>query len=115
DRGNRYPLLAFVARTFDLYTIPPVAWEPYFDEVVAFLGERFDIEVDEELATVIAVQGFLLPRRNRTFPDELAMDHDWVEFVENHRAASRGRAIRRRLRSFGPGALEVTDPSDICG
>ena len=50
ERGNRYPLLAFVARMFDVYTMPPVAWEPFFDEMVDFLGDRYGMEVDPELA-----------------------------------------------------------------
>lgn len=114
ERGNRYPLLAFVARTFDLYTIPPVAWTPFFAEFTDFLEERFGIRDDIELATVIDVQVFLLPSRTRTFPAVLDMAHDWVEYVAHHRAVGRGQGTARAFASFGPGSLLVTDPGEIC-
>lgn len=112
-RGNRYPLLAFAARTFDLYTVPPVAWEPFLDEVIEFLGEQYGLELDSELATVVEVQRFVLPYRGRTFPATLEMAHDFVAYRANLRAVSQGRAIRRSLRAFGPGTLTASDPGDI--
>lgn len=114
ERGNRYPLLAFVARTFDLYTIPPGGWTPFFREFADFLEERFGIGLDPELAMVIDVQVFLLPSRNRIFPAALEMEHDWVEYVAHHRLVGRGLGEARPLADFGPGTLTVTDPGEIC-
>ena len=86
----RYPLLGFVARVFDIYTVPPVAWEPFFDEVVGFLSDRYDIELDSSLATVLSVQRFVLPARGRAFPETLELNHDYVEYRRDRAGARRG-------------------------
>jgi radical SAM superfamily enzyme YgiQ (UPF0313 family) len=109
----RYPLLGFVGRVFDMYTVPPVAWEPFFDEVVQFLADRYDIELDPALSTVIGVQRFVLPARGRRFPDTIELAHDYVAYRRDRTTLAEGEAPRR-LAEYGPGRLTVDDPNGVC-
>ena len=70
--------------------MPPVDWQPFFDEVVGFLSDRYDIELDSSLATVLSVQRFVLPARGRAFPETLELNHDYVEYRRDPRGARRG-------------------------
>lgn len=109
----RYPLLAFVARVFDLYTIPPVGWEPFYDEVVAFLGDTYGLALDSELAAVLTLQRALMPTRGRTYPIEVELEHDYVSWRRDLAAVGRGAAIRRPLKSYGPTTVSVDDPGEV--
>lgn len=111
---QRYPLLAFFARAFDLYTIPPVAWELYFMEVRDLLSARFGIEDDSALSSVIDLQISVLPRRGRRFPDVVCLAHDYPAYVEARRRAQRVGSTPPRLASFGSAELVIDDPAGIC-
>ncbi len=112
ERGNRFPLLAFVARMFDVYTVPPVAWEPFFDEVVDFVQETYGIEVDSAFASVLLAQQAVLPSRTRRYPLSVDLGHDVVAY-RNDRAGASGLAVRRPLSRYGPATLRVDDPHQI--
>lgn len=109
----RYPLLAFVGRVFDIYTVPPVAWEPFFDEVVDFLHAEYGLTLDGPLATVLSVQRAVLPARNRAFPDVIELEHDYVEYRRDRSSLADG-AVPSRLADYGPGRLQVSDPTGVC-
>ncbi len=111
---QRYPLLAFFSRAFDLYTIPPVAWELFFAEVRDLLGTRFAIPDDSALRCVSDLQIGLAPRRGRQFPDVVSLAHDYPAYVQARRAADRAGSTPQPLASFGPTELAVDDPTGIC-
>lgn len=110
---DRYPLLTWVGRYFDLITAPPGGWPPFYDEVVDLLDERHGIVRDEAMDTVLAVQLFLMPSRARRFPDRLELAHDYVAW---HRATSHGSGSAEvpRLVDLPPGELVVDDPAGVC-
>jgi hypothetical protein len=74
---------------------------------------------DDALDTVLAVQLALLPARDRRFPAEVPLAHDYVAWREQMLAA---RDVGHHdwpervasLRSFPPGVLTVDDPHQIC-
>lgn len=115
-----YPLLSWLLRTFDLHPVPPVGWEPFFEEVRAYLDERLEVPPSAALDVVLAVQQHLLPARGRSLPARLDLDHDYVAYYDD---ATRGlwadgepTTPSRPLASYGPGVLVVeADPSDLCG
>lgn len=106
---ERYPLLTWVGRYFDLVTAPPCGWPPFYDEVLDLLTARFGLDDDPELEVVLAVQLFLMPERGRRFPDTLALRHDYVEWLHD-----RQRGVTRRLGEYPPGELVVDDPLGVC-
>ncbi len=110
---SRYPLLTFVARVFDLYTIPPVGWEPFYDEVVDFLGDAYGLSLDSDLAAVFTLQRALMPTRGRDYPIEVELEHDYVSWRRDLAAVERGAAIRRSLKSYGPTTVSIDDPGDV--
>lgn len=114
ERDNRYPLLAFFARVFDEYTVPPVAWEPFFDEVIEFLTEQYGIEVDPPLASVLLAQQAVLPTRTRRYPLVVDLPHDVVAYRNDRtRPPENGLSVRRPLARYAPARLRVDDPLGI--
>jgi radical SAM superfamily enzyme YgiQ (UPF0313 family) len=114
SRGDRYPLLAFVARSFDVYTAPPVGWEPFYDEVAQFLQERYGLELSSDLADLLALQRALMPAHGRVFPEQVELLHDVEAYFADRRAERNELVIRRPLRRYPPAAITVRDPGDIC-
>jgi radical SAM superfamily enzyme YgiQ (UPF0313 family) len=114
SRGDRYPLLAFVARSFDVYTAPPVGWEPFYDEVAQFLQEQYGLELTAELADLLELQRALMPAHGRVFPERLELLHDVEAYFADRRAERHELVIRRPLRRYPPASITVTDPGDIC-
>jgi radical SAM superfamily enzyme YgiQ (UPF0313 family) len=111
DRGNEYPLLGCLARMSDLYTMPPVAWEPLFDEVLDLLGQQYDVVMDGDLRAVLDLQLALLPARGRRFPETVQLQHDVVAYVQDH--LERGTGPGRPLREYAPGHVVVDDPGGV--
>lgn len=110
---RRWPGLAWVGRYLDLFLLPPVDWEPFYDEVVSFLGERHGIAPGPGLRTVVEVQRALMPAPGRTFPHTVELEHDYVAWFRS--LPHTGPAQVAPLTSYGPGRLTVTDPDDVCG
>ena len=106
---ERYPLLTWVGRYFDLVTAPLCGWPPFYAEVVDLLADRFGLRDDPELDVVLAVQLFLMPERGRQFPARLPLAHDYVEWLHD-----RQHGTVRPLREYGPGELVVDDPVGVC-
>lgn len=109
-RGNRYPLVAFFGRLFDLYTMPPVAWEPFYDEIIQILQETFGIEVDSALRSIVDLHLALAPQRGRVFPTVVRLEHDFVSYRTDHLAGAEARP----LSSYGPAQISVDDPGQVC-
>ena len=109
--AGRYPLLTWVGRYFDLMTVPPGGWPPFYDEVVDLLADRHGIKRDDAMDTVIEVQEFLMPTRTRRFPDELELRHDYVAWY--HDTLAPGASVRP-LGEYEPGRLIVDDPAGVC-
>ena len=107
---ERYPLLTWVGRYFDLVTVPPGGWTPFYDEVIELLEARHGVAWSPAMGTVIAVQEFLMPTRQRQFPDSISLDHDYVTW---YRFTS-GDGTDVRLADLGPGELIVDDPAGVC-
>jgi len=110
---HRFPLVSFICRAFDLYTIPPVAWEPFYREVVDLLTELHPEIAGPGLDAALAVQLALIPTRGRSYPFVVELPHDYVAYREHQAASTRGEAIRRPLHRFGPATMRVDDPGDV--
>ena len=110
EDAPRYPLLTWVGRYFDLVTAPPGGWPPFYDEVADLLADRYGLHDDPGLDVVLAVQRFLMPARGRVFPATLALDHDYVAWLDDLQSGA-GDAP---LADYGPGELVVDDPAGIC-
>lgn len=108
---GRYPLLTWVGRYFDLMTVPPGGWPPFYDEVVELLVERHGVERSAALDTVLTVQEFLMPTTKRQFPDQVALDHDYVAW---YRDSSTVIGTRQPLETYGPATMIVDDPAGVC-
>lgn len=115
DRSDAYPLISFFGRVFDLYTMPPVGWPPFFDEVRQLLSDHFDVPDDSALQAMIDLQCGVLPAIGRSFPDEVRIGHDYPAYVRAHAEAERIGVEHPRLDSFPPSRFTVSDPADVCG
>ncbi|MGB6057842.1 MAG: radical SAM protein [Microthrixaceae bacterium] len=113
--AGRYPLLSFVARQFDIYTAPPVGWDPFFDEVKDFLLDAYGIEADSALCAVLDLQKALMPFHGREFPDVVKLDHDYSAYRRDRIAVRRGQATEARpLKDYPPMTMELGDPGRVC-
>lgn len=116
---ERYPLIAWLLDTLAEVSAPPLSWRAFYDEVGRFLTCEIGLAPSSALDTVLAVQVALLPDRGRTFPETVELAHDYASwFAQMRHAKEQGQdwcSTVDRLGSFGPAALELTDPDDICG
>jgi hypothetical protein len=99
--------------------VPPVSWGAFLEEIRRWLVSVEGIVDDDALDTVLAVQLALLPSRDRTFPQVIALAHDYVAWrrmllVERDGNHLDWQGRLSPLRSFPPGSLTVDDPHDIC-
>jgi len=114
-----WPLLRFTLEVVTEYMIPPASWRLVLDELHRYLVDRLDIEDDSALATVLRVQHALLPSRDRSFPVEIELAHDYAGWHKAMLTAKRsGSALDwpgqvPRLEEFGPARFEVDDPQQV--
>jgi hypothetical protein len=116
----RWPIVAMAYKALPALMVPPVSWALFNDEVRRYLVEVVGLADDRALDTVMAVQHAMHPSRGRSFPLELALDHDYVAW---HRQITDLRQGGHRddwpehaapLRSYGPGRFEMDDPYEVC-
>jgi len=110
EEPQRYPLLTWVGRYFDLVTAPPGGWPPFYDEIADLLGDRYGLHDEPGLDVVLAAQAFLMPARGRSFPATLPLEHDYVQWLDD---VHDGTATRP-LAEYPPGQLVVDDPAGVC-
>jgi hypothetical protein len=119
EQPGRYPLLNWVSRYFDLYAIPPLGWDVFYEEVRRHLVTELGVPDDPELDTVLGVQRFLMPEIGRTFPASLDLAHDYVSWYQEATAelyrSGTATGPSRPLSSYGPATLVVHgDPAGLC-
>jgi radical SAM superfamily enzyme YgiQ (UPF0313 family) len=114
-----WPFTAVVLRVLPHAMVPPVSWRFFLDEIRRWLVDVEGIADDGALDTVLLVQHNLLPARERTFPIEVALSHDYVSWRQQllevrdiDHAGWPGRLPP--LRTFGPGSISIDDPHRIC-
>lgn len=117
---DRYPLLDWLLRYFDIYTVPPVGWRSFYLEVRRFVADELHIPPSPALDAVFALQEFLMPEVGRRFPDTLALAHDYVAYFRDASASlwSTGHPEppERRLEDYPPALFTVYgDHLDRCG
>ena len=106
---SAWPSLLWVCQHLPRWTVPPAGWPPMLDEVRRVLVDHFGLPAGPAMETALAVQLAHLPWPGRSFPSEVALDHDYVAWFEG--LASPGHP---RLEQLGPGVLCVEDPRGIC-
>jgi hypothetical protein len=100
--------------------VPPISWKLLIDELHDYLVEVLGIADDAALATVLEVQHALHPARDRVFPLDLSLAHDFVAWRQDAvTAREQGHrddwpTLVRPLREYGPGTLHIDDPYGVC-
>lgn len=120
EQPERYPLISWVLRYFDFFHVPPVGWHAFYEEVRRFVHDELGIPPSSGLTTVLELQRFLMPEHGRTVPEDLVLDHDYVQY---YRDATRSLWVDgyatgpiKPLESYGPARFTVYgDPMERCG
>jgi hypothetical protein len=117
---DRWPALAVTLRVLPDLMVPPVTWRRMIDDLREYLVERAGLADDSALDTVLAVQHALLPARERSFPLEIELEHDYATW---HRTMSSLRNDGHLadwheriapLRTHEPAPFVVDDPLESC-
>lgn len=120
DDPERWPTLAFSVRTLPRLLVPPGSWHLPLAEAHRYAVEVLGLADDEALQTVLAVQRAVLPARNRTMPQTLALRHDYAAWhqtmVETRDNGHHDdwQSIVPPLRDFGPASFTLDDPDRLC-
>lgn len=118
-RPDEYPLMAWMYGHFDLCPSPPVGWSSVFAEVRRFVRLELGVADSDPIDAVLALQEFLLPYPNRTFPSTISLPYDFVRY---RRSAIRGLYFEGqagvpagRLEDYPPAELTIDgDPLGLC-
>jgi len=119
SRASAWPIIRCTFDTASEYMIPPVSWHLFIDEIRDYLISEMQITDDSALDTALRVQHALLPARDRVFPTQLALAHDFAAWHRAMLVAKRGGSATTwpelvpRLRDFGPASFEVDDPQAV--
>jgi len=119
ETPERFPHLCWTLRFFEHHPVAPASWSRFYDELRTLLIEDFGLPPSQSMDTVFAVNEFLMPRPNRSFPDSLELRHDYpAYFVAANRSLYRSggaAAPQQRLDEFPAGVLTVdSDPLKLC-
>jgi radical SAM superfamily enzyme YgiQ (UPF0313 family) len=106
---DRYPFIGWVIRFFSLDKCMPGGWRAFFDEVAAFVYDRYGVKRDSAFDVVLDVNEAVMPDEARDYPMTVSLAHDYVAWF--HDRSRRDRPATRALSDYPPGELEVTDPN----
>lgn len=116
-----WPVVASLVRMMSANLAPPASWGLFTEEVGRYLTTRLGVESGPALDTVLRVQRAHLPAPDRVMPQTLHLEHDYVAWhdtvletrADDHR--DDWETVVPRLKTFPPGELKISDPSDVCG
>jgi hypothetical protein len=111
ETPERFPAISWVIRQFIAEKCIPGGWKQFFDEIGAFVVERYGIRRDSALDVVLLVNESVMPDDARSYPLTVALAHDFVRYFADHNR-KRAAAVRP-LRSYPAGALTVADPDGM--
>lgn len=117
---KKWPIIATVLRTLEVYMAPPGSWALFVEEVGRFLTVELEMDRDSAMNTALRVQHAHLPSPDRKFPAVVELEHDYARW-QNALYAAREEGYRNsweqqipRLSEFGPATLVIEDPSEVC-
>lgn len=116
---DRFPLTTFVLRHFEQFIVPPVGWEPFYDELRELLTSELAVEDGSGLQTALFVDRYTMPWPARRPPYSVDLEHDYVSWFQMNNRRSRWSddkptSGRMPLTSFLPGRLEIlADPDEV--
>jgi hypothetical protein len=120
ENAQRWPISSYTFESVPMLMAPPASWGLFIEELHDYVVEHVNLADDSALATVLAVQHALLPARDRPFPVEIELAHDYPAW---HRAMMDAKIrgftqswpdMVPRLCELGPGTFEVQDPDQVC-
>ncbi|MCB1017750.1 MAG: radical SAM protein, partial [Acidimicrobiales bacterium] len=121
DRApGRYPLLSWVWSYFDLHATVPVGARAFYDEVGRFLADELGVDPgDSDVGSVLDLHVALLPMPERSFPQSVALAHDYRAYhwdaTAGLRADGRASVPPRPLADYPPASFTVDgDPLGLC-
>ena len=93
-------------------------WAEFYEEILAFTQKQYGLPVNSALQSLVQVQQALIPHPSKTFPCEIPLQHDIIDYFKDVRSAASLRDYAATeptpLESYPPGTFVVTDPLDIC-
>ena len=116
---NRWPTIAFTMNFLKDLMVPPGSWRNFIDEVHDYLVTELDIPDDSALQTVLQVQHALLPSRDRTFPHQIELAHDYSQWHSSMLASKQVGWEQdwtpnvEPLRTMGPTSFIVEDSQHL--
>ena len=93
--------------------IEPLTWAAFYQEVAQLLTAEFGAPLSSEMQTVLTVQEALMPTAHDQFPHTVRLEHDYVGFYLDVLRPLEGEPMDRRLSSYGPAELTVSDPHGL--
>jgi hypothetical protein len=127
------PQLEHTRRVFEsMYSVGPLGigqlryrsstlrtrWRRVYREIRHYLLDRYDIRSSSALDAIFMAQRAVMPRFGKLHPRRVSLPHDVVAYFKDvgvgYRHFLDATRHRRRLGSYPPGALEVTDPEKNC-
>lgn len=116
---SRWPSLACLLDLVVDYMVPPVSWALVMMDLRDYLVTIHGVEDGSALDTVLAVQLALIPSRERAYPEQISLAHDYGAWHAKILAAKRAGHSRDwadqvpRLETFGPTTFTVDDPGSV--
>jgi radical SAM superfamily enzyme YgiQ (UPF0313 family) len=91
----------------------PIGGDAFYDEIRAYVMDRYGVGRSSGLETAFAVQKAVMPQVKRRLPEKIKLRHDFSSYYFECLNADK-TSNRRKLIEFPPGELEILDPHKIC-
>lgn len=108
---DAYPRLTWAVKTFLNFKFMPGGWKMFYDEVAAFVSDRFSVARDSAFDTALRVNEMAMPDDGLNYPLKAELQHDLVAWYRDHSGAKAGAA--GQLETYPPGTFEVDDPDSM--
>ena len=119
EHPDRYPLVNFVLKYFEVFSVPPLGWRAFYSELRRLVVNELGVPLSAALESVLELQEFLMPENGRSFPDSIVLEHDYLSYFEDATASlwttGEAKPVERTLDSYGPARFHAFgDPHEFC-
>lgn len=107
DKPNDFPLLTWSVYYFNVEKSMPGGWSTFFQQLGQYIVQRYQLDYDSGLQTVLSVNAAAMPDDAIEYPITIHIEHDFEAYFQQSTEERKG------LTSFVSASMTFSDPNRL--
>lgn len=108
---NRFKQITWAVRFFNQDKCMPGGWTLFYQQVADYIEQRYGIETDSGLKTILQVNQLCMPDDSLNYPMQVVLPHDFTAYFSTK--SSQAEHKDKPLSAYPPAKFHVSDPNSM--